>query len=72
MSRPGTRWARDPVGGRVHLLEPGGGDAAGALASGRCGVVLALVAVSHDQPPPGPPCEGCSRIYLEKISGVLR
>lgn len=56
----------------MHLLEPGGGDAAGALASGRCGVVLALVAVSHDQPPPGPPCEGCSRIYLEKISGVLR
>ncbi|MGH3546824.1 MAG: hypothetical protein ACRDQU_01575 [Pseudonocardiaceae bacterium] len=71
MSRPGPRWARDPVGGRVHLLEPGGDDAAGALASASCGVVLTLVAI-HDQPPAGTPCADCSRIYPEEISGVLR
>ncbi|MGH3548225.1 MAG: hypothetical protein ACRDQU_08950 [Pseudonocardiaceae bacterium] len=37
----------------------------------RCGASLAA-AIQHDQPPPGRPCEGCSRIYLEEISGVLR
>ncbi|MGH3781243.1 MAG: hypothetical protein ACRDRO_11635 [Pseudonocardiaceae bacterium] len=69
MSRPVALWALSPTNCQVHLLAPGGQDGTSGLTA-RCGASLAAAAIQHDQPPPVEPCEGCSRIYLEEISGT--
>ncbi|MGH3548266.1 MAG: hypothetical protein ACRDQU_09160 [Pseudonocardiaceae bacterium] len=72
-----ARWALSPADCEVHLLArdgEAGTDCASEFAisgtsalTARCGASLAAAAIQHDQPPPGPPCEGCSRIYLEEF-----
>ncbi|MGH3548918.1 MAG: hypothetical protein ACRDQU_12570 [Pseudonocardiaceae bacterium] len=66
MSRSLARWALSPADSCVHLLAPGGQDGTSELTA-RCGASLTAAAIQHDQPPPGEPCAGCSRIYLEEI-----
>ncbi|MGH3782784.1 MAG: hypothetical protein ACRDRO_19740 [Pseudonocardiaceae bacterium] len=57
MNRSPARWVLSPADCQVHLLAPGGQDGTSARTA-RCGASLAA-AIQHDQPPPGPPCEGC-------------
>ncbi|MDQ2882548.1 MAG: hypothetical protein M3Y48_15450 [Actinomycetota bacterium] len=77
MSR--ARWVLSPADCCVHLLAPGGEDGtdcarefaiSGTNAlTARCGATLAAAAIQHDQPPPGPPCERCSGIFLTQFGG---
>ena len=58
-----ARWALSPLDCQVHLLAPVEQDATSALEA-RCGAVLPVAAIQHDQPPPGPPCESCTRVFI--------
>ena len=55
------RFAISTPDGAVHLLQ--GEYSVGGLGA-RCGVVLPIAAIQHDQPPPGPPCESCRVLFL--------
>ncbi|MGH3779278.1 MAG: hypothetical protein ACRDRO_01290 [Pseudonocardiaceae bacterium] len=79
MNRSPARWVLSLADCCVHLLAPGGEAGTSALKNmgqicpmltARCGASLAAAAIQHDQPPPGPPCAGCSQIYLEEFFGT--
>ncbi len=63
--RCSVQWALSSLDCEVHLL--GGCHTQDALQA-RCGEVLPpLAAIQHDQPPPGPPCERCSLVFLSEF-----
>ena len=66
MNHP-ARWALSPLNCKVHLLAPSDENPINVLKA-RCGALLAIVAIQHDQPPPGPPCERCHLIYLADLT----
>lgn len=58
-----ARWALSPLDCCVHLLVPSD-DQPTSVLTARCGASLEMRATQHDQPPPGPPCEGCRLVFL--------
>ncbi len=63
VTRATRRWAVDPLDFCVHLL-PEGSHLPPDVLTARCGHQLPTAARQLDQPPPGPPCEGCRLIFL--------
>lgn len=62
-------WAVSPLDGTVHLVPEGGNHPRGGL-DARCGAVLPVAAIKHDQPPPGPPCESCRVLFLADFTTI--
>lgn len=68
MRRAPARWALSPLDCQVHLLVPSGEQDTIVALKARCGTSLPGVAIQHDQPPPGPPCEACTRVFLAEFT----